>query len=185
MKLILKCFVGGQRFWEFAAAPQRAVGTLKRQIPKAFRSGQLAFPGVMEAEACPRGEESPGEPPPRDHWHVRISLIGLCLIFTDDSHSFPPPPQTSRQRNSVLLLLPQTKWQSGDSSELTVTSLSEGGERLRNSFEVSATPLWSAPLKSHVFVFLDEQLQNKLTPAGLWAAASNHEVLFWRLQWDY
>lgn len=54
--------------------------------------GAISVPGVTEAQACPQVKESAGEPPPRGHWHVRISLIGLCLIFTDDSHSAPPPP---------------------------------------------------------------------------------------------
>ena len=81
----------------WAAAPQQAVSTSKRHIPEASLVRAISVRGVTEAS-----EESPGEPPPRDHWHVRISLIGLCLIFTDDSHSTPPPPpNTSRRRENL------------------------------------------------------------------------------------
>lgn len=70
----------------------------------------LAMPGLEKPPRSlgGRGESlqatrSPGEPQPRDHWHVRISLIGLCLIFTEGR------PPTSPADRETLLLLPLTR----------------------------------------------------------------------------
>lgn len=131
-----------------AAAPQQAVSTSKRHIPEASPVRAISVRGVTEAEACCPSEESPGEPPPRDHWHVRISLIGLCLIFTDDSHSAPPPPpNTSRRREELPpppppLNLMAERWLVRVDSDLAV-----GGRRTAQEL------LWSAGVSPLVCFF--------------------------------
>lgn len=115
-------------------APQQLVSTLKRQIPKNFLVGAISVPQVAEALARLRQEESPGEPLPRDHWHVGIGLIGLCLILfpltTAPLLHLQTLSQTSSSSPSSLLAV---LWL------VRVTSLLEGGEHLRSSFEVSVT----------------------------------------------
>lgn len=137
----------------------------------------------MEAEACPPSEESPGEPPPRDHWHVRISLIGLCLIFTDDSHSAPPPPpNTPTHQQTEKIPTSSSSFSSSfpKPNGRVVTRQSWQWPRCRREANGSETPLKCQRLPfglllyraTFFFVFLGEQLQNRLTPAGLCTAAS-------------
>lgn len=52
------------------------------------RFGQGNYGGYGEGEEKER-EKIPGELP-RVHWLVMISLIGLCLIFSDEALLHPP-----------------------------------------------------------------------------------------------
>ncbi len=74
------------RFFRFSQA-------LVDQSVISQRFGQGNYGGYGERESR-RGEEKerekiPGELP-RVHWLVMISLIGLCLIFTDEALLHPP-----------------------------------------------------------------------------------------------
>lgn len=81
--------------WEFALGAEELLahrsGRFPRLLAWAIRPGSQGGKGMRK-----QGErgESPGEPPPRDHWHVRISLIGSPFDFYRRQ---PSPTHTQMQ----------------------------------------------------------------------------------------
>lgn len=81
---------------------QSPVGTSK--IPKGCRVWVISVPRVVPAAGVSlrRGESRWA----RDHWHVRISLIGLCLIFSDNNRGPPTALKCSHWRGNKTQVSP-------------------------------------------------------------------------------